>query len=273
MARAKQGAKRLQPKKIPDGFKRRVLDVGGVRTVVYTAGSGAPLLFLHGAGTATGFAYAAAWTKSFTVYHPHHPGFGESGDAPRIGSIRDYVLHYLTLIDTLGLDRVNLVGLSMGGWIAATLATTSSHLLNKLVLVAPAGLKVAAHPATDLFRLTPDRFPATLAHDPQVFLKHLPTPGTPEFLQFLVNNYRESTSWARLAWERNYDPDLDKWLPRISVPTLLLYGDKDLVVPPQQAREWKKLIPNSKVALIKNAGHLVLDEKPEAAEAVRAFLS
>jgi pimeloyl-ACP methyl ester carboxylesterase len=261
-----------KPRTIPAGFERRTVKVNGVDVVMHVGGSGPPLVFLHGAGTFTGFNFAAPWAERFKVYLPYHPGFGESPDVPPIGSTQDYALHYLEFFDALKLDKVSLVGLSMGGWIASTLATHSSHRLNKLVLIAPAGLRVREHPATDIFRLKPEEIPPMLAHDVQAILKYLPDPAGPHFFDFLVNNYRETSGWARLAWERNYDPDLPKWLHRIKVPTLLLYGDKDRITPAAQAEAWAELIPGSKVEIIKDAGHLVLDEKPEAARKVLEFL-
>jgi pimeloyl-ACP methyl ester carboxylesterase len=62
-------------------------------------------------------------------------------------------------------------------------------------------------------------------------------------------------------------------LHRISVPTLLLYGDKDRITPVQQSRAWAALIPNARVHIVRDAGHLVLDEKEEAPQAVLEFLS
>ena len=108
-----------------------------------SAGSGEPLVFLHGAGTACGLQLlrivgAEASRSTCRII----PGFGESPDSAAITTIDDYVLHYLELLDHLGLDKVRLVGLSIGGWIAATLATQNSHRLKKLALVGPAGLRV-----------------------------------------------------------------------------------------------------------------------------------
>lgn len=160
-----------KPRTIPAGFERRTVKVNGVDIAMHVGGSGPPLVFLHGAGTFTGFNFAAPWAGRFTVYLPYHPGFGESADDPSIGSTQDFALHYLEFFDALKLDRVNLVGLSMGGWIAATLATHSSHRLNKLVLIAPAGLRVREHPATDIFRLKPEEIPPMLAHDVSAILK------------------------------------------------------------------------------------------------------
>ena len=260
-------------RRIPSGFERRQITVNGTDVVLFEGGAGEPLLFLHGAGTVSGFNFAAPWARKFRVYLPYHPGFGESPDSAAITSIDDYVLHYLELLDHLKLDTVRLVGLSLGGWIAATLAAQNSHRLKRLVLVAPAGLRVPEHPTTDIFRLKPDELPAHLVHDLGVLAPYVPDPHGPAFLDFLVNDYHEMSSFARLAWERPYDPNLRKWLHRIAVPTLLLYGDKDRLTPPQQSKTWASLIPDARVHTIKDAGHLVLDENAEAPKVVLDFLS
>ena len=102
-------------------FKRHTLSINGIDTVVLRAGTGEPLVYFHGAGTVSRFDFAAPWTKRFEVIVPYHPGFGESADDPTITEIHDFVLHYLELFEALGLPRFNLVGQSMGGFIAAKL--------------------------------------------------------------------------------------------------------------------------------------------------------
>ena len=105
---------RLEPQpqltKVPPGFERRQMTVNGADVVLFVGGSGEPLVFLHGAGTVSGFNFAASWAQKFKVYLPYHPGFGESPDSAAITSIDDYVLHYLELLDHLELDKVRLVG-------------------------------------------------------------------------------------------------------------------------------------------------------------------
>src|SRR6266481_9140867 len=103
-------------------FKKETLKINGVDTVLYSAGEGEPLLFLHGAGTFHGYEFAKPWADKFRVLHPYHPGFGESADDPAMNDIHDYVMHYVELLDLLGLDKVNLVGFSLGGYNAAKFA-------------------------------------------------------------------------------------------------------------------------------------------------------
>ena len=125
-----------------DGFERMNLDINGTDTVVLSIGKGRPLVFLHGAGTFTGFEVARQWASGHRVLIPFHPGFGESGDDESLDTIEDYVLHYMDLFDRLGLDGFDLAGFSLGGWIAAEFAIRQPRRLRRLVLVAPAGLVV-----------------------------------------------------------------------------------------------------------------------------------
>ncbi len=76
-------------------------------------------MFLHGAGTFHGFAFAEPWTRAFRVLIPFHPGYGESGDLEGLREVHDLVLHYIELFDQLELTaHVNLVGFSLGGLVA-----------------------------------------------------------------------------------------------------------------------------------------------------------
>jgi pimeloyl-ACP methyl ester carboxylesterase len=94
-------------------------------------------------------------------------------------------------------------------------------------------------------------------------------PPTPEFL---AERYRESTSWARVAWQRPYDIKLAKWLHRITLPTLILWGDADRLIPVEQAAVWADLIPGAEVKILPGVGHLIFDESREALDAVAEFL-
>jgi pimeloyl-ACP methyl ester carboxylesterase len=73
-------------------FQREVHSINGINVVMYVAGQGEPLLYLHGAGTFHGFEFAKQWTDKFRVLVPYHPGFGESDDDPTIADMHDYVM-------------------------------------------------------------------------------------------------------------------------------------------------------------------------------------
>jgi pimeloyl-ACP methyl ester carboxylesterase len=249
-------------------WKSDELTVNGIRTQVLSAGKGEPVMFWHGAGTAGGWDFTAPWTERFKVYVPLHPGFGGSADDTSISSIQDYVMHYLELVDMLKLGKFSVVGHSMGGWIGSTFATQHADRLKKLVLIAPAGLYDKEHPATDIFSIKPEELVPYLAHN----LAALGPP--PEIdMDFIVNSYRESTSWARVAWQRNYDPKLAKWLHRITVPTLFVWGKQDRICPVTQAPVWMKLIPGSTLKTFDGAGHLVFIEQPDSVRAIGEYLA
>jgi pimeloyl-ACP methyl ester carboxylesterase len=251
-------------------FQREEHTVNGIKVVMLTAGKGEPLMFWHGGGTFHGFDFAVPWASKYKVMIPFHPGFGDSADDTSISSMHDYVMHYLELFDQLALNKVNLVGFSMGGFMAASFAVEQAHRLRKLVLVAPAGLKVPGHEMTDLFRVPGEQLPSYLVENMEVLLPHLPTG---QDVDFIVGGYREMTSVARVLWERSYDPKLPKWLHRVKVPTLLVWGEGDRLVPVGQAPAWAKLLPSATIRTFKGAGHLVLDERPESVGAVTEFLA
>ena len=252
-------------------FAKQSLSVGGIQTSVLSAGQGEPVVFFHGAGTFTGFDFLLPLAERFKLYVPLHPGFGESADDPAIDGVMDYVLHYIELFDQLGLERdVRLMGHSLGGWLAAKFATQQGHRISRLVLVSPAGLRVPAHPTADLFTIRPEDLPSLLVANPAVLAKFFQGKPDPEVI---VGRYRETTSLARVLWERNYDPKLERWLARAKMPTLVIWGDKDRLIPVEQADEWLKRLPNAKKAVVPGAGHLVLLETPDGVARAKSFLN
>lgn len=251
-------------------FKRQTHTVNGVKTVVLTAGKGEPLVFWHGAGTFTGFDFAKPWAEKFRVIIPFHPGFGESGDDPAMTDPHDYVMHYLDLFDALDLAKLRLVGFSLGGYLVAKFAMEHGHRVSKLVLVGPVGLCDQDHPTADLLALPPEQLLAMLASNFEVIRPHLP--AKPD-LDFIGGRHREMTTVARLLWEHPCDARLPRYLHRITMPTLLVWGEDDQLTPAGQSKLWRRLIPHAKISIFKGAGHLVLDEKPEAVKAIAEFLA
>ena len=251
------------------GFSEERHDINGVETAVFAAGEGEPLVFLHGAGTALGFDSLLPLAERVRLIVPHHPGFGESADDPSIDSFSDYVLHYLDLFDRLGLGEVALAGHSLGGYLATLLATVQPGRVSRLVLAAPFGLWVREHPTVDFFSIPDEEVVPMLTADPSIFAG-IELPPTPEFLS---ERYRESTSFARIAWKRPYDSKLAGWLHRLTMPTLLVWGDADRLIPVEQAAIWAQAIPGAETRILPGIGHLIFDESRAAVDAVGDFLS
>jgi pimeloyl-ACP methyl ester carboxylesterase len=249
-------------------FTKEQHAVNGIDVTVLTAGDGAPLVFFHGAGTVTGFDALLPLAERFRLIVPYHPGYGPSADDTSVDSIQDYVLHYLDLFDQLSLEDFVLAGHSMGGLLASWFAVVQAPRIQRLVLVAPLGMRVPEHPTEDIFAIPDEELLSYVAADMSVFEGHVPMPPTPEFL---ADRYRESTSTARMFWNRAYDLKLPKWLHRLTMPTLLLWGELDRLIPAGQASVWAELIPNAEVRILPGVGHLPFEESADAAPAVLEF--
>jgi pimeloyl-ACP methyl ester carboxylesterase len=229
-------------------------------------------MFWHGAGTFHGFDFAREWAAHFHILLPYHPGFGESDPAPQFDAMAAYLDHYLALLDKLGLEQVDLIGLSLGGWMAAEFAAAHGERLRRLVLVAPAGLEDPDHPTLDLAAIPPEDILSCLAHDVSVFDPHLPR-DQDEVAALQRLQARERESMARLAPQGPVAPGLERRLESISVPTLLVWGREDRLTPVGKADRWLRHLPEARLALFEQAGHMVLDEAPDAPRAVVDFLS
>jgi pimeloyl-ACP methyl ester carboxylesterase len=252
-------------------YAKRDIVVDGVRVEILEAGHGSPIVYLHGVGTGSGFEELLPLAAGRRLIVPIHPGFGASDDDARIDSILDYVVHYSALFDQLGLaEPVDLVGHSLGGWIAGLFAVLKRHRVRRLALACPAGLRVPGHPAADLFTIPPEDQLRTLVASPELLARLSSAVVTNEMR---VARYREMTSLARIMWERDYEPKFDHWLPGVSVPALVLWGEADRVIPVQQARHWADKLGGAETATFAGAGHLLFTEQPAAVARLSAFFA
>jgi pimeloyl-ACP methyl ester carboxylesterase len=227
------------------------------------AGAGRPLLFLHGACD------AGLWLPcldELAARHdlivPEHPGFGASDTPAWLDTIADLANFYLDLIDQLDLHDVDLVGHDLGGWIAADLAVRDPRRLASLTLVAAAGINVPGAAQIDPFLRSDEQRLRDLFHDQACasdFIRRALRPETEDII------LRNQTTTARLTWQpRGYDPHLAKWLHRIKLPTLLVWGASDKALPLAYATAWHKLVPGAEVAVVHDCGHLPHVEQPAA---------
>lgn len=240
-----------------------VLHVRGVRTHLRQGGEGEPLLVLHPEfGADLWLPYHDLLAGRFRVVAPDHLGFGRSDRPEWLEEIDDLVFHYIDLLDALDLKRVSLVGTSFGGWIAAAFAVAHPERVDRLVLAAPAGIRVDGVERYDLFANPIEDTLRHLFHDAARVAQILPTEWGPEVI---VRGYRELTTLARLSWNPYfYDPRLQRRLTRLERPALLVWGEDDSVLPPRYGQEFASLLPNATLRLLPDCGHLVPLEQPEA---------
>jgi pimeloyl-ACP methyl ester carboxylesterase len=246
--------------------REEALSVGGVDVHAWVGGQGEPLLVLHGAGGNRGFTRSiATLAERYTVWAPTHPGFGRSGDAEWMEGIDDLARFYLWFIDAAGLGRPHVLGHSIGGWTAAEMAVMSPGSLGRLVLVAPAGLKPEAGEILDIFYYPLPKLRELTVHDPANIPEWdalFATPATAADEEIAVRN-REMT--ARLTWKPYmHNPRLERFLPRVSNPTLLIWGREDRIVPVVCGEQYRKLLPRAALTVLEHCGHLPPIEQPEA---------
>jgi pimeloyl-ACP methyl ester carboxylesterase len=210
--------------------------------------------------------------KRFSVYAPAHPGFGRSEDPPWLDSLDDMVHYYLDFLDWLGRPKVHLVGLSLGGWIAAELATLCAHRIDRLVLVDSAGLRMDGVTVPDLFAMTPQEVVEHIFARPETAAALYPADPTPEQMELLL---RQRMTLARLAWNPYlHNPKLPRRLGRIRVPTLIVWGEQDRLFPLEVARAWERAIPGARLAVLEGSAHVPpLDDPDGFVRTVTAFLT
>ena len=252
----------------------RTLTVRGNSIQLSEGGDGPPVLYLHGAGTFWWIPAHDLLARRHRVFVPVHPGFGTSTGVEEIDDIEDLVFHYLDVLDALKLDRVDVVGTSMGGWIAAELALRQPQRVSKLVLVDAAGLRLSGVPTPDLFLATVPEARELLFADPRGPIAMAAMPDTPPPPDKLVMMLKGREAAARILWNPHVRyRKLKSRLDRIKTPTLVLWGAKDKLIPLPYGEAYQKGIPGARLVVIDNCGHLPHVEAPERfAEAVLDFL-
>jgi pimeloyl-ACP methyl ester carboxylesterase len=250
--------------------------VGGIKVHTLIGGRGDPLLVLHGAGGNRGWRrWMARLADRFTIYAPTHPGFGSSDAADWMAGIDDLARFYLWFLDVAGLGRAHVLGHSIGGWTAAEMAVSAPHAIDRLVLVAPAGLKPERGEILDIFYHSPAELTRLTVHDPATIPEWdelYGQPPTPAQAEVAVRN-REMA--ARLTWRPYmFNPRLPRFLPRASMPALVVWGREDRIVPVVCGEQYCRLLPDATLRVLDRCGHLPPIEQPdEFAALVDRFLT
>jgi pimeloyl-ACP methyl ester carboxylesterase len=257
-------------------IREETISVGGIAVHTWIGGQGDPLLVLHGAGGNRGFTRALRqFAERYTVWAPTHPGFGQSGDAEWMEGVDDLARFHLWFLEAAGLRRPHLLGSSLGGWAAAEMAAMSPGAIDKLVLVAAAGLKPERGEILDIFFHSPAELRELNVHDKTTIPEwdelfgRAPTPAELE----IAERNREMT--ARLGWKPYmHNPTLERFLPRVTNRTLIVWGREDRIVPVVCGEQYRRLLPNATLTVLDACGHLVPIEQPDTfARIVTEFLA
>ena len=239
------------------------ITVQGIDLQVVRQGAGRPLLLLHGGdGPQSPLPFFTRLTEPFDVIAPTHPGFAGTAIPEHFDTLADLVYLYLDLVDVLDLHEVTLMGLSMGGWVAAEIAVRNTSRLAQLILVDAVGIKPGdreTRDIADIFGLPAPEVAQLLFHDPAQ-APHLAT-MTDEQVRVLAG---DRIAHAMYTWDPYmHNPKLRYLLHRIDVPTLLLWGESDGVVSVAYAEAYRQMIPGATLVVIPQAGHLPQVEQPD----------
>jgi pimeloyl-ACP methyl ester carboxylesterase len=267
----------------------RSVEILGRRVWLLENGAGRPLLYLHG------FADVHSVKQSWLPFHerlaershviaPAHPGCAQTDENGDIDTIEDVVFHYLELLDALNLDKFDLVGHCVGGWVAAELAVRHPEKIRKLVLIGASGLFVEGSLIGDIFMNAQPEFGSSYASlramlfasaDHANALEMFPD-GKGE-LEDEVRRDQMLRLSSRIGFKPPYfyNRPLRNRLHRITSPALVIWAEQDNFVPRSHGETYARLLPNSgELNIIKSAGHSIPVERPlETANLIIEFLA
>ncbi|SRR6266508_3971047 len=253
-------------------FVTQTIEINGCKLSLRRGGKGVPLMYLHGTdGLAEWPAMLDTLAEEFDVIAPDHPGFGASEVPGWIDDVSDVAYLYLDVIEKLGLSSLHVVGQSLGGWIALEMAVRSTQRLRSLTLISSAGIHVKGVPKADIFMIDPEEQARLAYADPKAGEAAAERAAADKYQDQAILNRIAS---ARFGWQpRFFNPRLERWLHRVNVPTHVIWGDQDRIIPPAYGEAFHRLIPGSKLTTIPNAGHLPHVERADAvAKAMHTFL-
>jgi pimeloyl-ACP methyl ester carboxylesterase len=266
------------------GLAQRTVETAIGRIEYQRGGDGPTVVYLHSAaGEGPGLELLAQAAERFDVVAPVSPGFWGSEGIEQIDDMEDVVFHLTDLFDRLGLDRPVVAGLSLGGWMAAELATRYPERLGGLVLINPVGLHVDGARVGDIFGRSPaemvddlfadrDHPMAQLArsleghwHDPARF-GAMPFDAVRPVVQHIA-------AVARIGWNPYlHNPRLGRRLGRITVPTLVVAADADRLVPMAHAEAYAAGIPGARLVVVPGAHLLPVERPAEVVDLIAGFL-
>ncbi|MGD9802680.1 MAG: alpha/beta fold hydrolase [Hyphomicrobiaceae bacterium] len=252
-----------------------IVDVRGTPVEALIAGSGPPLLYLHPEQLFDQTrSHIDALAQHWRVIAPRHPGFGTLPMPGDFRSVDDIAYLYLDLLEKLDLKDVVVVGGSFGGWIALEMGVRNTSRIAKLVLVSSVGVKLSNRDErdfADLFYLPEGKLFETLLADPAQW--------APRFAELDITAVetiaRERQATAFYGWKPYlHNPILKRWLHRIGVPTLVIWGEQDRFAAPSYGRQLAERLPNAELRIVPGAGHYPhIEQSAQVIRMIEAFAS
>jgi pimeloyl-ACP methyl ester carboxylesterase len=247
--------------------QKTMVEINKLKIELIKKGQGDPMVVLHDSDGPNGWPlYLEQLSQQYEVWAPTHPGYGRSEITDEIDSMEDMVYFYQDFLDTFDLKNVTLMGMGMGGWIAAEIAVRNQSRLKQLILVDAVGIKVSARDVVDIvdtFTMPWEEKVAMEWYDPTKAEAFFKNPFTSEEEQ-LQDFLRGQESTVLLTWKPfMHNPKLRRRLHRIRIPAAIIWGENDRVVKPSYGQVYASELPNAAFYLIEKAGHFPYLEQPE----------
>ena len=251
------------------------VEINGFPCRVWSKGQGPKLGFLAGlGGLPRWLPFLDRLAETRTVIAPSLPGYPGATGHTVLDTHLDWVLAVRQILEKAGLARADLVGASVGGAFAAEMAAIFPGHVKKLALIAPFGLFDEAEPAADPWAQRKDEIAGLMCADAGKWEQLVAPPEGANSIEWPIEMTRASEAAARAFWPLG-NTQLEKRLGLIKAPTLVLWGERDAVLPPSYAKKFASGINGStRVETVANAGHLAYLDQPDAvAKAVLAHFS
>jgi len=251
------------------------VEVNGFPCRVWSKGRGPKLGFLAGlGGLPRWLPFLDRLAEHRTVVAPSLPGYPGATGHTVLDSHLDWVLAVRQLLDGAGLRGADLVGASVGGAFAAEMAAIFPGQVRRLVLIAPFGLFDENTPATDPWAQRKDVLPGLMCADPARWTELLAPPEGANSVEWPIEMTRAAEAAARAFWPLG-NTRLEKRLGLVEAPTLVLWGERDAILPPSYAAAFARGIRGPvRTETVPEAGHLAYLDRPDAvARAVLTHLA
>ena len=260
----------------PMTFIESFVDAAGGRVHLRSGGTGGPLLVLHGELGVPGWLRAyERLAQHYTVFVPSLPGFGQSSRPDFVLTVQDLAAWVTWFVREQRLGpSLPVVGFSLGGWLAAEIATVNDAIFSKLVLVGAAGLKPDHGEVWDYF----------IHSNREAFVRALHEPGKSEdYARFYDKDWTPADELqaeqnremaARLVWKPYMrSVTLAGRLGGVTTPTLVVWGREDAIIPVGVCDQYVRAIPGATAKVLDGAGHMPEMDRPDAfAQVVLDFL-
>ena len=242
--------------------QQQSLQVAGLNVQYWEGGTGEPLLILHQDTGISGWEpFHAALASRYRVLVPELPGYGKSDRPVWARHPRDLALLLGLFLDKLGVERVTLVGLGFGGWLAAEMAVMNQRRFARLVLVNAAGIRPSEGQITDQMMMDLQDYAEAGCADQDSFTRLFGEKLDPD-VRLRMDYAREMT--ARVAWKPYmFSHQLPHLLGSVETPALVVWGRENRVMPLVCGEAFARALPNAKLEIVDGAGQWVDLEQPE----------